>query len=353
LYRLLNVSSIKDENGKTLPFKQQVRTFEDWDILQVNFIEVTLDEPILENKTKKIIIEYSGHLLGYSETGMKYIKDKIDSEFTIIRPDCLSYPIIGKPASNTLKSIAYQNFNYNIRITVPESLFVVNGGILLNKNTNKHLSTFQYKSIAPTSRIDITISKYKIIQKKGMKTYYFEKDSIEAKKIEEIMIATFDLYSKWWGNLKEVKTFSLIEIPKGYGSQANQNYILQTATAFNDISQMEQLYHEISHLWNVNPLDKNYSRWNEGLATFIQYLTVEKLENRNVLNNAEKLILEKIKKNITSDTLFANTPMVDYGKKNLTDYSYLVGMIMFDLLYKIVGEKQFNTIISAYYQIIL
>ena len=350
LYRLLNVSSVKDENGKLLPFRQRIKVFEDWDVLQVNFVEIKLDKAVSKNETKKIIIEYSGHLLGYSETGMNYIKDKIDPDFTIIRPDCISYPIIGKPVFSTLRSVAQQNFNYDIKITIPDSLFVVNGGALLSKKTNNGLTEFHYKSVTPTTRIDITISKYKTIQNKGIKTFYFEKDSTEAKKIENVMIATFDLYSKWWGALKEIKTFSLIEIPKGYGSQANQNYILQTAAAFNDLGQLEQLYHEISHLWNVNSLDENYSRWNEGLATFMQYLTIEKLENRDVLDNAAELVLKRLKNKITTDPLFANTPMVDYGKKNMTDYSYSVGMIMFHLLYKITGERQFNTIIGSFYQ---
>jgi aminopeptidase N len=42
-------------------------------------------------------------------------------------------------------------------------------------------------------------------------------------------------------------------------------------------------------------------------------------------------------------------PLVDYGRNGLTDLSYSVGALFFDVLYRLVGPEQFNAIIGRYY----
>ena len=145
------------------------------------------------------------------------------------------------------------------------------------------------------------------------------------------------------------KTFSVIEIPSGYGSQADETCILQTADAFNDSTQMRQLYHEISHLWNVKSNDQYYPRWNEGLATFIEYLTIEKLENRPYLDYVTDWFLKQVRKEIGGGGKLNETPLIDFGKMGIQSHSYSVGMIMFRVLYQIMGESDFNKCISFYY----
>ena len=43
-------------------------------------------------------------------------------------------------------------------------------------------------------------------------------------------------------------------------------------------------------------------------------------------------------------------PMIDHGNKGITDLSYLKGMIFFNLLYELVGEKEFFNIIKTFYR---
>ena len=60
--------------------------------------------------------------------------------------------------------------------------------------------------------------------------------------------------------------------------------------------------------------------------------------------------MNTVKRELKEDTIFFQTPMIDFGKKDKTQYSYSMGMIMFQVLYKTVGEKEFNKIIGSYYQ---
>lgn len=344
LYRLLKVTSVSI-NGQNIPFKQEIRSFEDWDVFQVNFVQIFLPETISYTKKLRLSIEYEGSLRGYSETELTYVRDKIDEDFTIIRPECLPYPILGTPKFSTLKNISAGNFTYHLKITVPDSLNVVNGGALIDSVSTNGLTTYEYKSVKPTYQIVATIAKYQSIEHRGISTFYFENDSEEALKVHEEMLVAFELYSKWWGKLDRSNNFLLIEIPENYGSQATENYIIQTASAFNEPNQIRQLYHEISHLWNVKSTDKNPPRWNEGLATFIEYLTIEKLKNRNVLDSVTNEYYQSIK----SDNKYKEIALIDYGINNVTGRSYQVGFVAFYILYQIIGDDEFHYGIKSYY----
>jgi hypothetical protein len=350
LYRLMKVSSIKDEKGKPLVYVQRVLSFEDEEKYQVNYIEVTPRKHLLKEDSCKLIIEYDGYLFGYTETGMGYVRDNIDPEFTILRSDCRAYPELGYPSRklNMLGGFA-PSFNYEMKIQVPDSLVVVNGGLLINKETKNGKSVYTYRNTKLAWRMDIAIGKYKFLETPLLKIYYLEKDSAGAETVFRYAQRTLNLYSEWWGKIKESKTFSVIEIPSGYGSQADVTCILQSADAFNDSTQMRQLYHEVSHLWNVKSNDRYYSRWSEGLATFIEFLTIEKLENRPYLDYVSDWYLKLVRKEIESDSLLRVIPMVDFGKMGIESYSYEVGMLMFRVLYQVMGEIDFNKCIRTYY----
>jgi len=53
---------------------------------------------------------------------------------------------------------------------------------------------------------------------------------------------------------------------------------------------------------------------------------------------------------IASDSVLRVTPMIEYGRRGATDYSYSAGELMFATLYDLVGEAEFNAIVGGYYQ---
>ena len=42
--------------------------------------------------------------------------------------------------------------------------------------------------------------------------------------------------------------------------------------------------------------------------------------------------------------------MADYGRENMTDLSYSVGMLMFAVIYNLVGPDEFNQVVGGFYQ---
>lgn len=346
LYKDLNVKSVKINDYK-VGFEQEVKSLTDLNSFKVNSVKVIVPENFKFNDTPIILsIAYEGTLAGYEETGLTYVKDKIDPDFTIIRPDCLAYPIVGNPELSTLKNITLENFDYQLSITVPYSFFVVNAGRLVKTIEEGDYKTFKYKSTKPSYQMVTTIAKYASLQNNNIFTYYFEDHHVSAQRTHNMMLLAFSKYSKWWGALETDGKFSLIQIPEGYGSQANENFIIQTASAFNDPDQIRQLFHEVSHLWNVKSNDKHPPRWNEGLATFLEYLTTDKLQNKNTLEAFAKTTFETLKANKE----YGEVPLINFGKQHITDRSYHVGFMMFYLIYKNLGDRKFHKLIKSYRQ---
>jgi hypothetical protein len=103
LHRLMKVTEIRDAYGGLVDFSQAVRSLEGQDTYQVNYVQITLGKPLSSNETTTLQIDYFGHLSGYVETGMLYVKEALDPEFTIIRSETFAYPYVLYPAKNQLR----------------------------------------------------------------------------------------------------------------------------------------------------------------------------------------------------------------------------------------------------------
>ncbi|MBX2990118.1 MAG: hypothetical protein KF749_03010 [Bacteroidetes bacterium] len=349
LYRLLRVTSVTGDHSVSLSFTQHIQPFEDWNTMHVNVVRVRLKQSLLPQETTSITLIYEGILHGYEETGMLYVRDNISPQFTILRPDCKAYPELGYPSAATNRRFPRQSFDYRIRVTIPDSLVAVNGGAFVSREDRNGQSTFMFTNLKKAWRMDVAIAKYRELSDGKMKVCYLEKDSVGATMVLRYMKRTIALFSSWWGPLRDFQSFSIIEIPNGYGSQADVSSILQTAAAFNDSTELRQMYHELSHLWNVK-LNEISPRWEEGLASFVEYLTIEKLEHRAYLDYVTAWYLDHFKKKLSTDKELRMTPMCDFGAKAMTDHAYSLGMIAFRVLYEIVGESKFHRIVRELYQ---
>ena len=350
LYRLMKIEYVKDFSDNDLLFQQNIIEFSDFPLLQVN--SVSIKTTILPHQKKVLKLKYNGYLIGYSETGMKYIKDRISPEFTLIRNDAYSYPLLAKPSLNFLRQNINHNFNYTINVTVPDSLMVANGGILLNKEKKDDLTTYTYRSKKPNWRIDIAIAPYKMLSTDRIDIFYYN-DSIATKALADYGMSSFALYEKWWGKLRNDNTITVIETEKGSGGQADETTILLPYETFTNKAHYDQLYHELSHLWNVKIIEnKGLSpRWEEGLATFSQYLVTEKLEDeKGYLKRVTNRNINWLKSSFKKNPILLETPMIEFGDKQLTNYSYVQGMIIFCTLYYWLGENKFNQVIRDFYQ---
>jgi hypothetical protein len=343
LYRLLKVSSIKDLAGNSLTFTQDVKPYEDEEKFRADLVEVSLPEPLASRQTATLDIAYSGTLRGYVDAGKTYVKDTIDKDFTIIRMDCLAYPQPGVASWRQNISTGLPSFDYELTVTVPEGWTVANGGALVSTAKKDGLVTYTYKNIKPAWRMDAAIAPYEISadDARHIRVYYFPADAEGAKTVFGGLVNCLDLFSDRFGRLADFRGFAVIEVPLGFGSQADVTSILLTKDVFTDKSRLTDLYHEVSHLWNAPARDPLPCRVeSEGVAMYLQYWAQEKLEKKaGALEAGAARLRASFLKACDKNPKAAGTPIIDYGKADLTDLSYNKGMLFFYMLDKVAGRE--------------
>jgi hypothetical protein len=351
LYRLLTVDSVHTAAGTSVQYSQTVRAFEDNDRQQVNVVDVRLPVALATEDTVTLVIDYHGYLAGYRETGMLYVQDRVRPEFTILRLDCYAYPEIGVPSRQANLAAGLDNFSYRIRVDVPDSLDAANIGLRVSdEGGNNERRVTEFRSIKPAWRMDVCVAPYARFESGKNVLYSFRADSAGAACVVRAMNKCMDLYTRWFGPLRDFQGFTVIEIPEGFGSQADVTGILQTASAFHDSSSLHELYHELSHQWNIPERDSIPCRWQEGLATFLEFLASDSLDGTTRVGTVTDWMLGQVRKEFATDSDAANIPPAQYGVHRVTGYSYSVGMIMCRVLYDVIGHERFMKMIRTAYQ---
>ena len=348
LYRLLRVTTVRDGQGKDLAFTQNVVAFEDFGQLQVNQLLVTLPQPLAPGAQATLEIRYQGYLLGYAETGMAYVKDRVDSAFTILRDDAYAYPRPGYPSVRVLRSAPEWAFTYAARVTVPVGFTVANGGRLEGADTLGKAVTFRYSSLKPSWRMDFAIGKYGYLTSGPIRVHYLPGDETGAAGVARAAAQSLELFARWFGPLRESTALTFVEIPDGWGSQADVTTIIQSAAAFRDPKRHREVYHEISHLWNVAPTDRPSPRLNEGQASYLEYLVTQEVTGEPVVDARANQLVDWLRRSLPTHPAWRTVPLIEYGRAGQTDLSYSVGALYFDLLYRLAGRDAFNRIIGRY-----
>lgn len=348
LYRLLTVSAVRSGGGSPLSFSQSVVAFEDDPKRQANRVHVLLAPPLEPGRETTVEIAYAGYLAGYVETGALYIQDSIGEAFTIVREDADAYPTLRPPSWEKIRSEPLPEFDYLARITVPDTHVVANGGLLVERTAREGRATYVYRNLKPAWRMDFAVARFRDLEAPGLRLFALPDDAAGAERVLRSASACLALYRGWFGPLPDATAYTIIEIPDGWGSQADVSSILQAAAAFRDPEKIHELYHEISHLWNVPSKDAAYCRWNEGLAGFLEALTQETLDGAPSLDaQAEKTARRQLER-AREDPRLATVPMLDYGRAGMTGDSYRTGMLMFYALYRLVGPATFRSIVGTH-----
>ena len=351
LGRLFTVAGVARDAGPGLPFAQRVALFEDDSSRQVNALLVTPPTPVAPGDSLTLVVRYGGVLVGYTETGSLYIKDHVDPEFTILREDAYAFPVLGALSSDANRAAPREPFAFAARVTVPAGQVVAMGGERTGRTERDSLVTWSYRSAQPVPFLNIAIAPYQVSEGAGARIYSFPGDSAGARMVTGAVAGAAGLYTRWYGPLARTSQLVVMEIPDGFGSQASLAAgILQTAGAFRDRAQLGQLYHELSHLWNVRDGDRPSPRWNEGLAMFLQYRVAAELDGWSGWDALLDRMAQRIRRSCAPPARCDDTPLAAYGTAGLTDRSYSVGMLMFYALYQVLGADAFDRAYRGFFQ---
>ena len=350
-YRLLSIQRITDRFGSPLRFDQNIVQLSDEPSFQANAVVVKLPKALLPNDTLNIIISYEGFIFGYSEV-MAYVRDKIDETYSLLRPDALAYPMLAQASYRSYLSAYDTKFTYEILATVPKGYMAVCGGELVNSTPLGSDSTaFAFHSKVPTWRIDLAVAQFGVLADPANRllVYYRADDSLGASRVLEASKKVISLYSGMFGWPKQYRGYTVIEIPDGWGSQASDFYFLQTAAAFKDSSNIGEVYHEIGHSWNVtsSPSVKRCRYFDEAFASFFESLAIRAFDGeqrfKEDMEKSRTLFVQRANR----DRQAFDTPIAEYGKKELGRNSYTKGSWSLYVLDQIVGDTIFAEIIRS------
>ena len=349
LNRLLSVRKVTEWSGRELPFRERVVRFSDEPKLQVEFVEVALPRALRPGDRTGLVVHYEGNLVGYVETGSLYIRDHVDTAFTILRADAYAFPVIGRPSRALNRAVPWLPFTFHAELTVPEGFVAVTGGRRLAKRPSAEGVTWEYGSDVAVPFLNIAIARYVEVGQRRVRAFVFPEDSAVAQGTVSQAEAALDSLTAWFGPLGDAPHVTLIEIPPGYGSQASLSAgIIMDAAAFREAARRHELYHELAHFWNPRDTAVPSPRVTEGLATLLEQSLATALDGWHGLDSLAEARAARLVARSASDSLLRTVPMRDYGRVDRTGYSYSVGMLLFYLLERCVGRPAFFTLWGEY-----
>ncbi len=351
LNRLMAVSRVTDRAGTDIPFTQDVVVFRDDPVRQVTSIVVRPAAPIARRDSLALVVHYDGILTGYAETGSLYIRDRVSRDFTIIREDAYAFPVSGVPSLEANRRAPHDPFMFDARITVPSDLVVAMGGSRGERMIRDSLTTWTYHSLAQVPFLNITIAPYRVLEADGARIFFFPADSDGASMMRSGVTGALDRFERWYGPLATAPDLAVMEIPEGFGSQASLTAgVILTADAFRDRAQLRQLYHELSHVWNVTDTERPSPRWNEGLATFLQWRMAAELDGWNDWDARISTTAQTLMRRCSPEMACDSVPFSQYGRTGRTDLSYSVGFLMFYALHNVLGAEGFDRAYRGFFQ---
>lgn len=348
--RLMRTSTVT-RGATELRVEHDVVVYEDWPELQINQLRVHLDTPLAPGARTEIGIAYAGPIVPLTETGMRYVRDHIDRGFTILRAESYGFPQIRVASYEASRAMPRGEFTAGLRVTVPEDLVVATGTPESSRIDRDGRSTWTFETTAPIPFLLVAIAPYETLVDGGLRVYHFADDGDGARAVMVAMREALDAYARWFGPVDTSMRLHVIEIPEGWGSQADLNAgIIQTADAFRATSELRQLHHELAHLWHPTDVDPAPPRWNEGLATFLAYrmAAVRGEADQPLATTFAGLAARQVER-FGQAVPSGNLAMVDYGREGMTGLSYVTGALMFYALYETLGEAEFDRALGRWF----
>jgi len=353
MYRLLEARNVTDGDGTRIPFDQDVVRFADIRTLQVNVVRLHLAKPLGPGASRDLAISYEGSILGYPEV-MAYVKDRISDDYSLLRPDSLAYPMLANPErASWFESYGIEApFTYQVSATVPNPFKVACGGSLLEVAKLGERSKYTFRSKVPTWRIDVAIAKFTELldETSGIKVFVLPQDEGRAGEVLKAAGRAFSLFSNFYGSLEENKGYTVIEIPEGWGSQASDFYLLQSAAAFKDAENLGELYHEIGHSWNAmaKPAVQR-SRWfDEAFASYFSAVAIREFEGKDAFERVMQTARIRFRERVSRDKRNFATPITDYARTELGTNSYTKGAWSLYVLNELIGEEDFRKVVRVF-----
>ncbi len=255
LYRLLAVESVQTDGGRPLRFEEQAR-LDPWNPRrQVNCVRV---RPPRKGFGSTVRFRYSGPVCGYTEV-WPYARDHISTEYTLLRPECLWYPV---PLGDLGRIPA--GFCYSLEVQVPQPLVAICAGQLkATREEPNGWRSYLWEMARPTWKMAVAAAQFteRQVDDLPVAIYTSTVDAASVEIVADVVGRVVDWATGWLDELPGgTEGLKLVEVPPRWGSEASPGLVLQTRDSFPSAAGdarewanagMSAVAHELLHLWGI------------------------------------------------------------------------------------------------------
>lgn len=246
LYRLLHVERATDtrDPGAPVATRQSIRPLYGQSALQVNSVSVRLRTPLDPGAETTLRLTYGGSPVGYREV-MPYVHDSVQSNFAVLRPEVLWYPVLGSATPKTYRQ-AWSVPEASVKIQLPEGWRAFLPPARARSGPD---GTDLFTFAGWTQGLHLFAGAFETSQMHVLTVYHLPGRSGWAFGVASAAEFALGELAAWLGpQAMARRDVAFLELPAGWGSQHLPGLIAQTV-ADDPAAAFAEVVHEVAHFW--------------------------------------------------------------------------------------------------------
>ena len=252
--------------------------------------------------------------------------------------------------------------NYNVNVKYPSNYTIASSGQRTSFKTESNINSATYQAKMVRDFALVLSDKFEVKTGKVNNTtieYYYFNDP-NADKSLQAGIDAITTFNKLFGEYP-YKTFSIVKTDFVYGGMEYPNLVMISADIDNLDDYMNVIIHETAHQWWYGLVGNNEYKYPWLDEALTEYSTLLFYDNNNGYNLKHSEMLNATKSNYTLFiTVYQDVlGTIDTSMRAVDEYStepeytyctYVKGVLMYESLYQLIGEKKFLSGLKNYFE---
>lgn len=252
--------------------------------------------------------------------------------------------------------------NYNVSITTDKSYTIASSGEKISETLSENSKTINYSAIVIRDFALVLSNKFEVISSKYKNTtieyYYFNDENAE--KSLQASVDSIKTFSTLFGEFP-YKNYSVVKTDFIYGGMEYPNLVMISSDIENLDDYLNVIIHETAHQWWYAMVgnDEFTHPWLDEALT--EYSTILFYDNNNGYNLTHKQMINTCRENYSTFITVYNDVLgsIDTSMRAINEYNtepeytyctYVKGVLMYDSLYSLIGEKDFYKALRIYFK---
>lgn len=252
--------------------------------------------------------------------------------------------------------------NYNVKLTINKNYLVASTGELTAKSEDANHTSYVYKANMVRDFAIVASDKFEVVSARAGNTdvnYYSFNDENKRANLKAGVDA-INTFNKLFGSYP-YKTFNIVKTDFIYGGMEYPNLIMISADVVDADDYKNVIVHETAHQWWYGLVgnDEYNAPWLDEALT--EYSSILFYDYNEGYNFTHAQMIKASKENYTLFLSVYNDVLgeIDTSMRPVNEYAtepeytyctYVKGVLMYESLYQIIGEKNFIKSLNFYFE---